>query len=176
MLGRKHVSHCGGIGQDLLRRAAAKSGHLQGMRSQDRSADIFHQRRIPSQKIQRVRVQHLGLLAFSQKLGKKLGIKIIEISALKSEGIYEVADEAVKLAGSAPVASKHYFSGEVEHAIAHIEEAVLHDLPEEQQRWYAIKLFERDAKAIEQLGISEERMRHIENDIVAVERELDDDA
>ena len=111
-----------------------------------------------------------------EKLGKKLGIKIIEISALKSEGIYEVAEEAVKLAGSAPVASKHYFSGEVEHAIAHIEEAVLHDLPEEQQRWYAIKLFERDTKAIEQLGISEERMRHIENDIVAVERELDDDA
>ncbi|MBR2654502.1 MAG: ferrous iron transport protein B, partial [Lachnospiraceae bacterium] len=71
---------------------------------------------------------------------------------------------------------QHTFSGPVEHAIAHIEEAVVHNLPEEQQRWYAIKIFERDEKVMEYLKIDAGTLAHVEQDIVAAETELDDDA
>ena len=88
----------------------------------------------------------------------------------------EAAEEAVSAAKNGKTIPKHEFSGPVEHAIAHIEEAVLHDMPEEQQRWYAIKIFERDEKVLAQLNIPQEKLSHIENDIKAAEDELDDDA
>ena len=109
-------------------------------------------------------------------LSRALGVKIVEISALKGTGIDEAAAAAVEAAQSGGTVPRHTFSGPVEHALAHIEEVSLHDLPEEQQRWYAIKLFERDEKALEQLKLSESTLAHIEGDIKAAEQELDDDA
>ena len=88
-----------------------------------------------------------------QELSRQLGCKVVEISALKGTGIMEAAEEAVSAAKNGKTIPKHEFSGPVEHAIAHIEEAVLHDMPEEQQRWYAIKIFERDEKVLAQLNI-----------------------
>lgn len=111
-----------------------------------------------------------------QELSRQLGCKVVEISALKGTGIMESAEEAVSAAKNGKTIPKHEFSGPVEHAIAHIEEAVLHDMPEEQQRWYAIKIFERDEKVLAQLNIPQEKLSHIENDIKAAEDELDDDA
>ena len=110
------------------------------------------------------------------ELSRELGCKIVEISALKGTGIMEAAEAAISAAKNGKTVPMHTFSGAVEHAIAHIEEAVLHDMPEEQQRWYAIKIFERDTKAIEALKISDATMAHIEKDIVAAENELDDDS
>ncbi|MBR4224999.1 MAG: ferrous iron transporter B, partial [Oscillospiraceae bacterium] len=110
------------------------------------------------------------------ELSRQLGCKAVEISALKGTGIEEAAQAAVEAAKGIRTIPMHKFSGPVEHAIAHIEEAVVHSMPEEQQRWYAIKVFERDEKVIEQLGISEGVLAHIEQDIAAAEKELDDDA
>lgn len=109
-------------------------------------------------------------------LSKKLGCKIIEISALKGDGILEAAELAIEAAKSGKIVPSHNFSGAVEHALAHIEEAAIHDLPAEQQRWYAIKIFERDEKVIKDFKLSDKLMSHIEQDIAATERELDDDA
>ena len=111
-----------------------------------------------------------------KELSRHLGCRIVEISALKGDGVMEAAEEAVKAAQSTKTVPMHTFSGPVEHAIAHIEEAVVHNLPEEQQRWYAIKVFERDDKVLEQLNIPKDTMAHIEQDIKAAETELDDDA
>lgn len=111
-----------------------------------------------------------------KELSRQLGCKVVEISALKGTGITEAAEEAVSAAGGTKTIPKHSFSGVVEHALAHIEERVIHNMPEEQQRWYAVKLFERDEKVVEQLGISREELEHIEKDIQAAEKELDDDA
>lgn len=110
-------------------------------------------------------------------LSKALGARIVKISALKGTGIDEAIDAAIEAAtaGVKPTPA-HIFSGVVEHALAHIEEAALHDMPSEQQRWYAIKLFERDKKVIEQLNLSDEVIAHIEEDIRAAEAELDDDS
>ena len=110
------------------------------------------------------------------ELSRQLGCKVMEISALKGEGIMEAAEAAINAAKTAKTIPMHTFSGPVEHAIAHIEEAALHDLPQEQQRWYAIKIFERDSKVLEQLNIPKEKLAHIETDIKAAETELDDDA
>ena len=110
------------------------------------------------------------------ELSRQLGCKVMEISALKGEGIMEAAEAAINAAKNAKTVPMHTFSGPVEHAIAHIEEAALHDLPQEQQRWYAIKIFERDSKVLEQLNISKDVLDHIETDIKAAETELDDDA
>ncbi|MDD6308860.1 MAG: ferrous iron transporter B [Clostridia bacterium] len=110
------------------------------------------------------------------ELCRALGCKIVEISALKGTGIQEAAQAAIDAAKNGKTVPMHTFSGTVEHAIAHIEEAVLQDMPEEQQRWYAIKIFERDDKAMEGLNISEATTSHIEADIAAAEKELDDDA
>ena len=109
-------------------------------------------------------------------LSKRMGCPIVEISALRLEGIEEAAEAAIDAAKSGRIEANHIFSGRLEHVIAHIEEAVLHHLPEEEQRWYAIKLFERDAKAVEKLNISQEKLDHIEADIQKLERKLDDDA
>lgn len=109
-------------------------------------------------------------------LSKKLGCPIVEISALRLEGIEEAAEVAIQAAKHGRAEANHIFSGALEHVIAHIEEAVLHHLPEEEQRWYAIKLFERDAKAVEKLNISKEKLDHIEADIQKLERKLDDDS
>ncbi len=110
------------------------------------------------------------------ELSRQLGCKVMEISALKGEGIMEAAEAAINAAKNAKTVPMHTFSGPVEHAIAHIEEAALHNLPQEQQRWYAIKIFERDSKVLEQLNIAKDTLAHIETDIKAAETELDDDA
>ena len=110
------------------------------------------------------------------ELSRELGCQIIEISALKGDGVMQAAEAAVKAAKSGKTIPMHTFSGPVEHAIAHIEEAAVHNMPEEQQRWYAIKIFERDDKVLEKLTIPAETMQHIESDIKAAEAELDDDA
>ena len=110
------------------------------------------------------------------ELSRELGCEIDEISALKGDGVMQAAEAAVKAAKSGKTIPMHTFSGPVEHAIAHIEEAAVHNMPEEQQRWYAIKIFERDDKVLEKLTIPAETMQHIESDIKAAEAELDDDA
>ena len=110
------------------------------------------------------------------ELSRELGCEIVEISARKGDGVMQAAEAAVKAAKSGKTIPMHTFSGPVEHAIAHIEEAAVHNMPEEQQRWYAIKIFERDDKVLEKLTIPAETMQHIESDIKAAEAELDDDA
>ena len=110
------------------------------------------------------------------ELSRELGCEIVEISALKGDGVMDAAEAAVRAASGAKTVPMHTFSGPVEHAIAHIEEAAVHTLPEEQQRWYAIKIFERDDKVLAQLSIPTDTMEHIERDIKAAETELDDDA
>ena len=111
------------------------------------------------------------------QLARELNCKVIEISALRGDGVMEAAGEAVEAARSRePMVPNHEFSGSVEHAIAHIEEAVVHDLPEAQQRWYAVKLFERDEKIRQQLSVDQDKLAHIEKDIQACEKEMDDDA
>ena len=111
------------------------------------------------------------------QLSTELGCEVCEISALKGTGITEAAEKAIKAAQSkTKMIPQHTFSGVVEHALAHIEEAVLHDMPEGQQRWYAIKIFERDEKVLAMMNIPKDKMEHIENDIKAAETELDDDA
>ena len=110
------------------------------------------------------------------ELSRELGVRIIEISALKGDGVMEAAEAAVKAAEGTKTVPMHTFSGPVEHAIAHIEEAAVNNMPEEQQRWYAIKIFERDDKVLEKLTIPADVMTHIDADIQAAEKELDDDA
>ena len=110
------------------------------------------------------------------ELSHQVGCKIVEISALKGDRVMEAAEEAIKAARETKTLPRHTFSGAVEHAIAHIEEAVVHNMPEEQQRWYAIKIFERDEKVLESLNIDKVTLSHIEADIKAAEKELDDDA
>ncbi len=110
------------------------------------------------------------------ELSRQLGCKVVEISALKGTGIMEAAEAAIKAADSTKTVPMHSFNGVVEHAIAHIEEAAVHNMPEEQQRWYAIKIFERDDKVLAKLDIPQDVIDHIEKDIQAAEKELDDDA
>ena len=109
-------------------------------------------------------------------LEKAFGCKMIEISALKGDGLLLAAELAIEAVEGGTKVPGYIFSGTVEHALAHIEEAAIHNMPEEQQRWYAIKIFERDQKVLEQLQIDEEKLSHIEQDIVEVETRLDDDA
>ena len=110
------------------------------------------------------------------QLSQQLGCKVVEISALKGDGVMDAAEAAIEAAKSTKTVPMHTFSGPVEHAIAHIEEAAVHKMPEEQQRWYAIKIFERDDKVLAKLHIPEDVHQHIEADIKAAEEELDDDA
>ncbi len=110
------------------------------------------------------------------QLSKQLGCKIVEISALKGTGVQEAAEAAVQAAKNGKTVPMHSFSGPVEHALAHIEEHAVSNLPEEQQRWYAVKLFERDSKALEQLQLSESVKKDVEQHIADVEKEMDDDA
>ena len=112
----------------------------------------------------------------TEELARQLGCRIVEISALKRDGVNEAAEAAIAAAKGTKTIPQHSFSGVVEHALAHIEEVTVHNLPEEQQRWYAIKLFERDEKVIEKLNLDPGIREHIEKDIVAAETELDDDA
>ena len=111
-----------------------------------------------------------------EELSRQLGCEVVEISALKGDGVQRAAEAAVKAAKGAKTIPMHKFSGVVEHALAHIEEVTVHDLPEEQQRWYAIKLFERDEKVLQKLNLPAETVAHIEKDIKAAETEMDDDA
>ena len=111
-----------------------------------------------------------------EELSRQLGCKVVEISALKGDGVMEAAKAAVEAASGTKTVPMHTFSGPVEHALAHIEEAAVHGLPQEQQRWYAVKIFERDDKVLEKLQLNAELLSHIEEDIQAAEEELDDDA
>ena len=111
-----------------------------------------------------------------QELSRALGCRVVEISALKGDGVMEAAEAAIDAAKNAKTVPQHTFSGAVEHALAHIEEAAVHTLPAEQQRWYAVKIFERDDKALAQLHLDSGVKAHIEEDIKAAEQELDDDA
>ena len=111
-----------------------------------------------------------------KELSRQLGCKIVEISALKGEGTEAAAEAAIAAANGPKTIPQHTFCGPVEHAIAHIEEALVHDKPEEQQRWYAVKVFERDDKVLSELNLSADKLRHVEADIAAAEKELDDDA
>ena len=111
-----------------------------------------------------------------EELSRQLGCKVMEVSALKNEGVIEAAEAAIEASKGEKTVPMHTFSGSVEHALAHIEEAAVHSLPEEQQRWYAIKIFERDEKVLKQLNIEGSTKAHIEGDIQAVEKEFDDDA
>ena len=108
------------------------------------------------------------------ELSRAIGCKVVEISALKGTGIMEAAEEAINAANGEKTIPQHSFSGSVEHALAHIEEITVHDMPEEQQRWYAIKIFERDEKVLSQLKLDRDVLNHIEKDIEAAENELDD--
>ena len=110
------------------------------------------------------------------ELSRELGCKVIEISALKGTGVMEAAEAAIKAAEGTKTVPMHTFSGPVEHALAHIEEVAVHQMPEEQQRWYAIKIFERDDKVLQKMNIPADVMQHIQQDIQAAEKELDDDA
>lgn len=110
------------------------------------------------------------------ELSRKLGCSVVEISALKGIGVMEAAQAAIDAAKNGKTVPAHTFSGPVEHAVAHIEEAAVHTLPAEQQRWYAIKIFERDEKVLSRMKLREEVQAHIEQDIQAAEAELDDDA
>ena len=121
-------------------------------------------------------VEKTGVKINTKELSRALGCKVVEISALKNKGIQEAAEAAIKAAEDKKPVPKHPLEGSVEHAIAHIEEACVHEMPEEQQRWYAVKIFERDEKVLEKLGIDEATKNHVENDIKAVEEEYDDDA
>ena len=112
----------------------------------------------------------------SEELSRHLGCRVMEISALNGTGVMEAAEAAIQAAQGEKTVPQHTFSGPVEHALAHIEEAVVHEMPEEQQRWYAIKVFERDDKVMEKLNIAPDTLKHIEADIAAAEQELDDDA
>ena len=117
------------------------------------------------------------------QMSELLGCPVYEISALKNKGCMEAAEAAVKLAAEKAVMKyQHRFESCIEHALAHIEEAVIHDLPEEKQRWYSVKLFERDSKVVEQLkeaeaiDVSADTLGHIDADIKKCEIEMDDDA
>ena len=111
-----------------------------------------------------------------RELSRQLGCKVVEISALKGEGTENAAEAAIAAAEGTKTIPQHSFSGAVEHALAHIEEVTVHRLPEEQQRWYAIKIFERDTKVQEKLKLEQSVLDHVEKDIAAAEKELDDDA
>ncbi len=111
-----------------------------------------------------------------EKLGKGIGCKVVEISALKSDGVFEATELAIEEARHGKLVPRHIFSGTVEHAIAHIEEAAVHGMSEDRQRWYAVKIFERDEKVLLDLRIDEAKRSHIEKDIAYVEAELDDDS
>ena len=121
-------------------------------------------------------VEKRGDQIHTAELSRALGCRVVEISALKGNGIMEAAEAAIEAAKSKKTVPMHTFSGTVEHALAHIEEAAVHSMPEEEQRWYAVKLFERDERVLEQLKLGETLLSHIEGDIRAVEEELDDDA
>lgn len=121
-------------------------------------------------------VRKNGDIINTEAIGKVLGCKMVEISALKGTGIDEAVEAAVEAAKSEKTEHRHIYSGPVEHALAHIEEAAVHDMPIEQQRWYAVKIFERDPKVLEALNLDPQKLAHIEEDIREVELEMDDDA
>ena len=112
----------------------------------------------------------------TEELARQLGCRVVEISALKETGVMAAAEAAIEAAQSGRTVPRHTFSGSVEHALAHIEEAAIHRMPEERQRWYAIKIFERDEKVMAELDLAQGVREHIEQDIRAVEAEMDDDA
>ena len=111
------------------------------------------------------------------KLGTALGCEVVEMSALRGEGGLEAAEKAVALAQDRKAGElPHVFTGSVEHALAHIEESIQGRVDEGYLRWYAIKLFERDEKVLEDLKLDKTLAEHLEEHIADCEKELDDDA
>ena len=110
------------------------------------------------------------------ELSRQLGCKVVEISALKGDGVMEAAEEAIKAVKNTKTVPQHSFSKPVEAAIATIESSALQNVPEDQKRWYAIKVFERDEKALEQLNLSKAAQDAAEAATKAAEKELDDDS
>ena len=112
-----------------------------------------------------------------KKLGDSLGCLVVEMSALKGEGGMAAAEQAVSMAKAHRVGElPHVFTGSVEHAIAHIEESIEGRVADQYLRWYAIKVFERDEKVLEELALDSELAAHLESHIADCEKELDDDA
>ncbi len=112
----------------------------------------------------------------TQELSRRIGCEIVEISALKGSGIDEAVNACIKAAGEPKKPLRHIFCGDVEHALAHIEEAAVHDMPDERQRFYAVKIFERDKNVLKSLKLSKKVIDHIETDIKWVEGCMDDDS
>ena len=121
-------------------------------------------------------VKKAGDVVNVKELSRQLGCPVVEISALKGDGVADAAKAAIEAANGTKTVPQHSFSGSVEHALAHIEESAVHNMPEEQQRWYAVKIFERDDKVLAKLNLDSATLAHIESDIQAAENELDDDA
>ncbi len=111
-----------------------------------------------------------------EDLSKRLKCKVVPISALKGDSIDEAATIAIEEAKKGRNVPQHIFSGEVEHALAHIEEACVHGMEDDRQRFYAVKLFERDSKILDKLKVDKDVVNHIEKDIAHVEEHFDDDA
>ena len=111
-----------------------------------------------------------------EELSRKLKCKVVPISALKGDSVFEAAEIAIEVAKAGRSIPQHMFSGEVEHALAHIEEACVHGMDDDRQRFYAVKLFERDEKILKLLNLDKSIIDHIEKDIVHVEEHFDDDA
>ena len=122
-------------------------------------------------------VKKSGTRIDSIALGETIGLPIVEVSALRSTQIDDLVKVATELAREKrKLPPLHRFSGGVEHALGHIEEVALHDLSEHKQRWYALMLFQRNELVGEKLGLSEELINHIEQDIQQCELEYDDDS
>lgn len=121
-------------------------------------------------------VRRNGDIIDTEILSGMLRCPIVEISALKGTGIDEAVEIAIKAAQGKPSSPQHSFCGVVEHALAHIEEATVHDMPSNKQRWYAIKIFEGDEMVLKDLKLSSTVRNHIQKDIEVAETELDDDA
>ena len=112
-----------------------------------------------------------------KKLGDALGCEVMATSALKGEGSQAVAQRAAELAReNREFVAPSVFNGSVEHAIAHIEESIEGKVDRRFLRWYAIKVFERDEKVLEQLKLDGALMQHLEEHIADCEKEMDDDA
>ena len=111
-----------------------------------------------------------------ERLSKELGCKVVTMSALTEKGVFDAANICIEVSKEKVKECPHVFSGSVEHALAHIEESIQKEVPENNIRWFAIKIFERDEKAYEGLNISKEELSHLEEHIKDCEEEMDDDA
>lgn len=111
-----------------------------------------------------------------EKISKTLGCRVVTMSALNEEGVFEAANACIEAAGEPVKECPHVFSGSVEHALAHIEESIQDKVDKQTLRWHAIKIFERDKEDYKSLDLSEDLLSHLEEHIKDCEEEMDDDA